>query len=143
MSHTLFRGTVSSQNRMTDIAPRRSIWGMEFMHSLVAPLAGVSLKSDSLSSIGPRAMGKGFGPSFAHFRTMYPTLSTTCCWLQWWEICLAICRQVRMERSRAHCFSRGRSSGLSECWIFPSAFALLGICLWREDCPCVSIFLRL
>jgi len=79
----------------------------------------VRLKSDSLSSIGPRAMGKGFGPSCAHFQTICPTLSTICCWLQWLEICLAICREVRMEISRSHCVSRGRSSGLSECWIFP------------------------
>ena len=110
---------------------------MESMQSWVSPFAGVKLKSDNLSSIGPRAMGKGFGPSLAHFQTICPTLSTICCWLQWLKICLAIYCEVIRERSRAHCFNRGRSSGLSECWMLPNALALLGI-LWRGDCPCVS-----
>ena len=95
------------------------------MHSWVTPSFGLRLKSVRSSSIGPKVMGKGLGPSTAQFRTIWPTMSIICCWEVWFEICCAICRELRRERSRAHCFSRGRNSRLSECgpthwhsWVF-------------------------
>jgi len=115
----------------------RSRWSIESVNSCVTVFTEFEWKRDSLSSIGPKAMGNGLGPESDQFPTIWVTLSTISRWLQWLEICFANCLEVSAWRSRPHCPKKGLSAGLRAYWIFPNAFALRGVG-WRGDCPCVS-----
>jgi len=69
-------------------------------------------------------MGKGLSQSSAHVRMILQTLSSISDGLQWLEICLAICREVRWERSRVEAVKKGRSAGLSFVWMFRRALTM-------------------